>query len=68
MVFEARTLRMNCFTVHNISYGSMRLDGEVNLQELMAASWTPIRGDGVIGWKSRTLGYSHQCGQTVPFF
>ena len=48
IVFEARTLRMNCFTVHEISSSSLRLDGEVNLQELMAASWTPIRGDGVI--------------------
>lgn len=40
---------MNCFTVHGISYGSLRLDGEVNLQELMTASWTPIREKGLIG-------------------
>ena len=48
MVFEARTLRMNCFTVDEINYGNLKLDGEVHLQELMAASWTPIRGEGLI--------------------
>lgn len=52
MVFEARTLRMNCFTIHGIRYGSLRLDGEVDLQELMVASWTPARGEGLIGLNS----------------
>ena len=48
MVFEARTLRMNCFTIYGINYDNLKLDGEVNLQELMTASWTPIRGEGLI--------------------